>query len=93
MKQVLRSELDPSHVDQLKESRFVLFEPSQFSVPKILAHGNDPAVVSQGGIPVVLDELGKPTSPHVKHGTGNNSGTQFKLNRGELYRIDEQKRG
>lgn len=88
MKLVIRSELPAELQAELKDSRFVLMEPSEWGVPKILAHGNDPVLVSQGGVAPKFGGDGKtPNAPHRLHHTG-----QVELATGVLYRIDESRR-
>lgn len=88
MKLVIRKELPAELQETLRDSRFVLMMPDVWGIPKIIAHGNDPVVVSQGGITPALEADGTPKAPHRLHHTG-----QIELAEGALYRIDEARRG
>jgi hypothetical protein len=59
MKLAIRSELPAELQEILKDSRFALILPDEWGVPKIIAHGNDPVLVSQAG---VKPEFETPTS-------------------------------
>lgn len=91
MKSLQRSELSPVAAEELKDSRFALLELKMFGDSEIIAHGNDPIAVSQGGVPVKRDVDGKPLSPHrlkpqAKGVVGDDKEVVF--NRGDLYRLD-----
>lgn len=89
MKLAIRSELPAELQTVLKDSRFVLLRERQWGVPEIIAHGNDPVLVSQGGMKPEFEADGKtPKGPHRLHHTG-----QVELAEGKLYRIDEARRG
>lgn len=89
MKQVIRKDLPAELQETLSDSRFVLMMPDVWGVPKIIAHGNDPVLVSQGGIAPQFESDGvTPKPPHRVHHTG-----QIELASGVLYRIDEARRG
>ena len=91
MKQILSSELAkeaPELANQIGESRFVLVRESRFGIPTIISKGNDPILVSTGGVKVEQNEDGTYSSPHCNDPTGHaiycpSDGRQY-----TLYRVD-----
>lgn len=58
MKQVFKDELPKELQENIGDSRFVLMLPNVWGAPQIIAHGNDPVLVSQAGVRPVFE---KPT--------------------------------
>jgi hypothetical protein len=113
MKQVLRKDLPEQLQETLKDSRFVLMIPDVWGIPQIIAHGNDPVLVSQAGVAPEFEPLTAEQKLKVieamesgmrKPAAYEAAGVAIKSRhvyrndqvcapRGELYRIDEAKRG
>lgn len=70
-KQLVTTELDPRLAALVTGSTYaLLLEGDPFSVPTIIAQGNDEGTVARGGVAVTLSN-GEPVAPHTRNATGD----------------------